>query len=296
MKTNTTLKKGLALLFLLAGPGFHYSVGATDSAAAQRYYQQRGENAENAKKAADLYQELAQQENDPTAKAILNIQASQAIYFYASNQEAKEDRKRLHEKGFQVADTAVVALTGGDSYSDTPLDPAQSSNLARAHYFSAINMGKWAQARGILASLDQWKHMKKHLDAILKNDETVEDYGVYRTYGRSYMKLPKTHDGSKEKSEESLKTAYDNTLHSDLETSTCTTTTLYYLDILAKRDNADVFCEVYDGLNTLREASPEELKGLNPNRVPENQRNLQQYEAGAEKYMKKIEEYGQTNC
>ncbi len=262
---------------------------------AQALYTKRGEDFSNAKRAADIYQKLSHQAEQDFQKANLKTKQAQALYFYAGRLSSDKEKEIFHKQAFQVADEAIQALTGGDQFSDTPRNSAHKTELAQAHYFSAINMGRWAEARGVLASLGQWSNMKKHLEAVIKNDETVEDYGAHRTLGRAYMKLPFTHGGSNKKSEKYLRKAYDKTLNEDFETSANTTTTSYYLDILAARDKADTFCEVYDTFYSLHEASGEELKELNPRLVPETKLDLEKFESGKD-YEEDIHDYAETNC
>ncbi len=246
----------------------------------------RGEDTNNAKKAADIYGTLAANSGDKLEKGNLLSQQGLSLYFYATRQKSENERERLHKIAFGIADNAVKTLTNSnDIFNDTPYTNTQEAKtaLALAHYTSAINMGKWAEARGVLASLGQWGNMKKHLDAVIKNDETVEDYGAYRTFGRAWLKLPFTHGGSKKKSLRDLKYAYDKTFNEDYLTSANSTTTLYYLDTLVARNvTGDAFCDVYLGMADLAFLSDEELAEINPNKVPEFKSDIVAFDNGSE--------------
>ena len=191
-----------------------------------------------------------------------------------------------------------VLTNSNDIFNDTPYTntPEAKTALALAHYTSAINMGKWAEARGVLASLGQWGNMKNHLEAVVKNDETVEDYGAYRTFGRAWLKLPFTHGGSKKKSYRDLKYAYDKTFNQDYATSANSTTTLYYLDTLvAKKERGDEFCDAYFGMDDLQYLSDEELKEINPEKVPEFKSDIQNFLNGTE-FEEDVHDWADANC
>lgn len=270
---------------------------ATTPDQARELYEKRGEDITNAKAAADIYKSLA---SDGTRnkffRAEMYRKQAQALYFFGNQQTSKDKKKEIHEKGYLVADEAIKILSKeGTAFGSTPVEADKKTDLALAHYFSAINMGKWAEARGVLASLGQWDEMKAHLDAVVKNDKTVENWGAHRTFGRAYLKLPFTHGGSSRKSMRYLQEAFEETFNDTFETSTNTTTTAYLLDTLAKRDETDQFCEVFFPFMDLTEASDEDLQELNPKLVPEAKKDLRDFLDG-EGYEEDVLEYADVNC
>jgi len=307
MKRFSKLCIALSAAALLAGGlGGFYGEGHAETAGAfygkeaQDLYHRRGEDFDNARKAAEIYRQLGMEAEQEFEKAQFKIKEAQALYFYGDLLSSdllisRQKKEELHRQGFETAHGAVRLLTGRDRFSDSPKDPAHKRELALAHYFSAGNMGRWALARGIPASLGKWPEMVKHLEAVVKNDPSVEDYGVDRIFGRAYMKLPLTAGGSYEKSEKHLKKAYESTLHRELETSVNATTTAYYLDILATRDNSEAFCPVYRSFSALLGASEQELERLNPEMLPETQLGLERFQSGTA-YDQDIHGYFDSNC
>lgn len=266
---------------------------------ANNTYNMRGQDINNAMKAADLYATLADQAATKLEKAQMLTLQGLAIYFYAERIKSESQKENLHKKAFEIADIAIKLINKeGTRFGSTASDSsaATKSALAEAHYTSAINMGKWAEARGVLASLGQWGNMKKHLDAVFLNDETVASYGAYRTQGRAWLKLPFTHGGSKKKSLKDLKYAYDNTLNEDYGTSENSTTTLFYLDTLvARKVRGDQFCDVYFGMSDLQDLSDEEILEINPDFLPEFKTDIQKF-IDADGFEEDIHGWADSNC
>ena len=275
---------------------FAVSVAANTVEEARGLYAQRGANKDNALKASEIYKSLADGTTDKLQIAEYKTLQAQALYFYAGRTGSDSKEEKFHKIGFEAADVAVVLLSKeGTKFGATAKNSDLKTALATAHYFSAINMGKWAEARGILASLGQWGNMKKHLEAVVANDKTVESYGAHRTFGRAYMKLPFTHGGSKKKSEKYLKEAYEATFSEDFGTAENTTTTAYYLDILVARNKADTFCDVYYGMDELTQFSDEELEELNPGMVPEAKTDIKKFLSGDD-YEEDVLDYAAEKC
>jgi hypothetical protein len=271
------MKLMLVLAILLAST-FTFAQTIQD---ADALFALRGEDTNNAKLAADVYGQVAANETDILSKGQAFTKQGLSLYFYGVRQTSSNAKESIHEKAYQIADQAVMFLsTEGDRFGDTPkINTAEGKTaLALAHYASAINMGKWAEARGILASLGQWGNMKKHLEAVVKNDETVESYGAYRTFGRAWLKLPFTHGGSKKKSLRDLEYAYTNTYSEDFGTSKNSTTTVFYLDTLvANKVRGDKFCDAYYGFSDLNDLTDEELLELNSESLPEFKTDLKNF-------------------
>lgn len=262
-------------------------------------YALRGEDTANAKKAADAFGAVAANETDILKKGQALSKQGLSLYFYATRQKSSSDREALHKAAFDIADQAVMYLSAeGGIFGSTPKfnTPEGKTALAEAHYVSAINMGKWAEARGVLASLGQWGNMKNHLEAVVKNDETVEYYGAYRTFGRAWLKLPFTHGGSKKKSLRDLEYAYTNTFNEDFGTSTNSTTTIYYLDTLvANKVRGDKFCDAYYGFSDLADLTDEELLDLNPKNLPEFKTDLKAFEE-LKDFEEDVHNWADSNC
>lgn len=266
---------------------------------AEALFALRGEDTNNAKLAADMYGQIAANEADQLIKGNALTKQSLSLYFFATRQQGSSTKENLHKKAFEIADQAVVTLNKEkDIFGATPAvnSPEGKTALAEAHYASAINMGKWAEARGVLASLGQWGNMKQHLEAVVKNDETVEYYGAYRTFGRAWLKLPFTHGGSKKKSLRDLEYAYTKTFNEDFGTSTNSTTTIFYLDTLvANKVRGDQFCDAYYAFSDLKDLEDDELLELNPNNLPEFKTDLNAFEKEID-FEEDVHGWADSNC
>lgn len=289
------MKNMLVLASLLAST-FTFAQTIQD---ADALYALRGEDTNNAKLAADMYGQVAANETDILTKGQAYTKQGLSLYFYGVRQANSTTKEAIHKKAFEVAQQGIMFLSAeGSRFGATPKVNTREGKtaLAEGHYVSAINMGKWGEARGILASLGQWGEMKDHLEALIKNDETVFEYGAYRTWGRAQMKLPFTHGGSKKESLKKLKKAYDATYSEEFATSTNTTTTAFYLDnLVARKVKGDEFCDVYYGMADLLDLSDEELKELNPENLPEIKTDLENFKSGKD-YEEDVKGWADSNC
>jgi hypothetical protein len=276
---------GLSLTFVLTSSAF----AATINEAAD-LFNKREESIENARQAAIIYRDLAASETNELKKANLKTQESKAWYFVGNNSEKRSDKLNILEVGYNAAMEAInlLASTPGQAKNSDYVTP-----LSWAYYYYGANMGKWGEAKGVLASLFKWPHLKEHTSFILALDKTVAHYGGNRILARAFMKVPTE---SKEQGLAYLTEAYENTLTSVddgfITTSKSTTTTLYYLDFLKKRRD-DRYCEVFLGFADLADASEdvEILKELDPELVPEAKKDIEAFLNDSA-----YEEYYDSNC
>ena len=270
---------------------------------ADKLYNQRGEEPERALLAANIYRELSDAAQDNKEKALLKIKESQAIYYYCDQLESDKDKISFHERGFTASNKAIQLLTGGDEFSTVPLDENYREDLARAHYFSASHIGKWASAQNDFVSLRNWAkklNVKGHVEAIIAIDPKVEQYGGHRILGVANLLLPPISGGDIADSYKYLTEAYEKTFNEEFSMSSNVYTALYYLDTLASindEDNLDKFCTIYDSLSELVEASDEDLEKLNPGMFPETKSSLKLFESGdIEGFKEDFHDYADTNC
>lgn len=278
------MKKMLSICFLAQALSF--SVMA-DETAAQNLFAKRGENKENAKQAADLYSGLAQAETNSLKKAQLLTKEAEAIYYYGSKIEGKENKMVAHDRGQKTAMVAVGILGSAPGVAK---DPAFKTDLALGYYWYGTNLGKWGEANGVLASLGRWPELRDNVKFIVALDETVEDYGVYRILGRGYMKVPfeSTAEGL-----QVLKRAFDKTKtdFASLSLSRNSTTVSYYLDILKKTSEIETFCQVFTSFTKLSKMSDADLAKYNTNRLPETKSDLADFKANAD-----LQKYAKEEC
>ncbi len=255
---------------------------------AKNLYSKRGENKENALEAAKIFGELASKEANDVKKSSYLISKSEAIYFYSNRVNSKKEKIKYYTQGYETALTAanLVASEPGVAKSED-----LKTQLSRAYYFYSANLGKWGEAKGVLNSLSKWPTLKKHLNYIRKNDDTVEDYGAYRILGRAYIKVPfeSNNQGLK-----FLEKAYNSTKASDevgIDISKNITNVNYYLFALIENDEDNTYCEVYERFQDLSDAGQETWNKLHPNMIPETTDGIKEISSD-----KDYTEYYDDNC
>ena len=131
MKLNSLLGIGLLATSL--------NLFANTVEQAQQLYAQRGADANNALKASAIYEELAGKEGDKVVRARLLTGASESRYFFGTKQSKVERIQEEHQKGMDLATAAGELLEKkfGEAF-----DGSAKTDLARAYYFYAANLGK----------------------------------------------------------------------------------------------------------------------------------------------------------
>ncbi len=278
------------LLSLALGAVLAFGAYANEEAA--QLWTKRGETTANALTAANMVRDLAATEQNAVVKADLKTREAEYIYFVGVREGSNESKMKAHVRG-QDAAQAAVKLLAKDNSGKQPTSAEVAVNLARAHYFFAINLGKWGEANGVLASLGRWPELRDRLDIIDSLDATVEDFGATRTRARALHKLPGFVGGDKDKSEQLLAEISEKTLADGYAISRNSTTVFFYLDILAENKNTSAFCAVFAEFTKLSEASDADLAAYNAVRVPESMTdldnfvNFRDFESKVEKFAKR---------
>lgn len=262
---------------------FSSNVFAASVQEASDLYNKRGEDPKNSEKAALMYRELAANESAPISKAIFKIKESQALFYLGTIQTTDSQKKEVHTKGMDAGKEAMDLI-------DTT--NASNSDKATAHYFYAINLGKWGEANGVLSSLGKWPELRRQLDIIDSLDNSVEDYGALRTRARAYHKLP---GSDKAQAEKLLAEAYTKTLNEQFGLSRSTITDLFYLDILAKNRNVEAFCPLFAALTDLSTRTDAELLEFNSARLPETKSDLKNFVEN-KSFEENIAKFAERNC
>ncbi len=269
----------LLLCFVLSANVFAATVEE-----AKGLFENRGQNADNAEIAANMFKDLATKAASAVEKGILKTKEAQATYYVGGLQTSDAKKKEVYGRGMEAAKEAFTTLDASAEASKT--------DKATAHYFYAINLGKWAEANGVLASLGRWPELKEQLDIIDSLDKSVDDYGSLRTRARALHKLP---FGDKGESEKLLAEASLKTYNEAFGLGNNTTANNYYLDILAKNRNSQKFCELYNATNALLELSDEELKELNPAKLPESKGDLKNFKEN-KGFEEDVKKFADRNC
>lgn len=125
------------------------------------------------------------------------VLTSKFLYWKGMHTAGDNNKMVIHNEGVNKANQARTLL------------PA----FADANYWSAANLGRWAEAKGVIASLSKKQEIMDTLNSIFtktvkpgKPDQvpaqgkTYEGYGADRILGRLYFKLPGFAGGSLAKS------------------------------------------------------------------------------------------------
>lgn len=248
-------------LLVVAAMTMTFNVMANDVDTAEELFALRGENVANAQKAANIYGDLAAASADQAEKAELFYKQSAATYYVGTKAKSKNEKKRIHEIGYEQAKKAINILkTIADGDDET---------LALAHFYYGANLGKYGEAKGIIASLSRVGELKEHMAAIKALDMVdVEEYGANRILGRLFFKVPGAFGGDKDKSEELLADAVAFTLSDDETVSVHGLNNLYYAETLEANGKKTKACEI---LKNFMRQDPETLLDT---RVPETKEEI----------------------
>jgi hypothetical protein len=253
---------------MVAAMTMTFNVMANDVDTADQMFAQRGEAVANAQKAADLYGQLAAAAADKAEKAGLFVKQSAATYFVGTKAKDDKEKMKLHEAGYNQAQKAV------DLLKDNTDDFDQEETLAKSYFYYGANLGKYGEAKGIIASLSRVSELKANMQAISDlGMENVEEYGANRILGRLYFKLPGFAGGDDDKSERLLKEAVENTLSDDGTVSVHGLNNLYLADTLKKKKKKTEACKI------LKNFMKQDAETLLETRIPETKE--EQTEAAA---------------
>ncbi len=252
-------------------------------------YSKRGEDTQNAKKAADIYGKLAASETDMLTKGKLMIAQSEATYFLGTKATEKKDKQRIHSAGYETALKAVRLLR------EVPGEEAITER-SRALYFYGSNLGKWGETKFILKVLKIWKEdLKPRMMKLVTLDDSVEDYGVYRIIGRAFIKVP---NESSSKGVGYLEKAFEATKveTEDFTVAKNSTTTRYLLWAYQEVEEVDKFCELYDNYEAFTEADRADQDAVNEDLIPETQEEIKAFKSAKDKEIEKMKEYYEEEC
>jgi hypothetical protein len=177
------------------------------------------------------------------------VMGSRTIYWKGNHQKTDAEKMAVFEKGMEKAKAAY----------------ALDDTLSEAYYFYAINLGKWALAKGVLASLFRKGELIEHAETAIKNEtstgakgETTDGYGPNRTLGYLYYKLPGFAGGSNERALKYLSEAVN-------KAPTIALNHVYYAEVLSAGSASDK-ASARAILDNLLAQTPETF---NPSRLPE---------------------------
>ena len=125
-----------------------------------------------------------------TADVRTLVLLARAWFLYAENRtKTEEARLAAYEKGRAAAERAIAR---------SPDDP-------EAHLWYAINLGSWAQVKGLFRSLITLGTIRREVDTVLRLDPNNVEANIMA--GSLQREIPAIMGGDKEKAEEYFKTA-----------------------------------------------------------------------------------------
>ena len=269
--------KKILLSMVLCG-----SLQAATSGDADTLYAKRGEDFKMALQAANLYKIAAEGSRSTKDLVDNKLGEAKALYFYGNKVASKDEKKTIYTRAYKAALSAVEKSSASKG---VPAAGFTKSDLAEAHYFYAINLARWGNANGISASIGKLPELMQNLELTNKLDESVENFGAYRTAGRVRFKVPAAlarlrglSNFSTEDALDDLFNAYDNSMITveevDVETSANTTTTVYLLDVLADLGERGDFCEIFSGMKALSTAGDAVIAKYFPTKIPESKEDI----------------------
>ena len=175
------------------------------------------------------------------------------------------DSRVLYAKGSKTVGDKNKIVVYAQALNQAAEAKAVNPNLAEAYFWYAANLGRWAEANGILASLKRKKELIENTEAVYdretqdaKPGEDYEDRGADRILGRLYFKLPGFAGGSQEKALRYLSVAYEKGRQYALNV-------VYYAETLYAGGAADKD----RARQILDELLSHDPAAYHPNRVPE---------------------------
>jgi hypothetical protein len=259
------------VFFILSSLAFALPAFATDEEVtaglqeAQTLYQQRSATQlDSINKAIQILEGLEGKAEDTDLAYDVLILESRAYYWKGNHTSDLDQKMELHLKGQAKADEAKGL---DDSY-------------AEGYYYAGLNLGRWGEAKGVLASLGRKNELIAYMNQTISHPtrqgqlgKTLDGYGASRVLGRLYFKLPTLFGGSYKESVKHLKEAY--TQAKDLALNV-----VYYAETLSTGSSSEKAL----ANQILDELLAQNRSTYNPNRTPET---IEEFEL-AEKLKKEI--------
>lgn len=255
------MKKMMSVL-LLAFMTFTASANTIEEA--KDLYSKRGlegDSRNNARRAAEIYLNLANTRSTDLERAQMLSKASEAVYFdaFIMPDKPRRDKMDAYWKGYELGLQAVNLLGTSAGDDDAPVNPKDSSytkDLALAMYWMGANVGRWGKLKGPFTALDKWrKILKPRIEDLFRLDPNVENYGAHRIAGGALNVLGGTvnYRGTERDALSITSEAYEESKHTvnGIETSICMSTNIFYLDSLRKADSVDQFCALYENIKDI---------------------------------------------
>ena len=160
----------------------------TPSAEARALLSSYQEDVARIDRARDLLETAVAREEAADVRTLVLL--ARVWFLYAENRtETEEARLAAYEKGRAAAERAIAR---------SPDDP-------EAHLWYAINLGSWAQVKGLFRSLITLRTIRREVDTVLRLDPN--NVNAHVMAGSLQREIPAIMGGDKGKAEEHFKTA-----------------------------------------------------------------------------------------
>ena len=199
--------------------------------AGDHLWTQRSVSLENVERAVAMWKQAA--EMDPSDSEPC-YRVAMGYYFIGRFAGADEERqKEIFTQGKEWGEKAVER---------NPESP-------EAHYWLAVNMGKWGEVHGILKSLRSVGTMEEHLKEVQRLDPTYYYGGPDRVLGRILAKKPRLLGGSKTEAEEHYRKSLEIA-------PTYSLTLLYLAELLEDKGEEEGAKRILEKILTLDPVAP----------------------------------------
>lgn len=134
------------------------------------------------------------------------ILEARALYWKGGHTSATEDKISIHALGQSKADQAKQL----------------NSTYADGYYYAGTNLARWAEAKGVFASLSRKNELMQYMNNAMSRTtmpdtngdsqpgDSIDGDGPYRVLGRIYFALPAIFGGSHTESVKALSKAYND--------------------------------------------------------------------------------------
>ncbi|MFZ9596616.1 MAG: hypothetical protein ACO3A2_11135 [Bdellovibrionia bacterium] len=201
-----------------------------------------------------------QMTSDADLKYDILILSSRTYYWRGLHESDKNIRKETFSAGMQKAEAAKKL----------------NDDFAEAYYYAGINLARWAETNGMVASLGKKGEFIANMEGAInrrtrqgEDGESIDGYGPRRTLGRMYKKLPGIFGGSREKSLNELEYAVENTNRAGKKV---VLNVVFLADTLLDRGSQAERNRAHQLLREISLEDPADL--MNPSYIPENKEDL----------------------
>lgn len=236
----------MAFGLLLSLPAFsNTSAELAAEAFALRDFNEAG--VQKVVEAIGLYEKALAEETDTTVALNLRNKKATAHYFLGTALSNKDEMIEEHEAAMSLADSVMSAFgvkpdTAHELSSDqiiqlmNALGDSEEAILAEAFYAKGISLAQWGNLKGAISAISRLPEVFGLMGQIeMMGQESIHEYGPYRTIGRIKFVLPADFGGDLESSEDYLKKATVATLAPGQRYSLNGYNNLYFAETLYAR-------------------------------------------------------------